>query len=179
MQAAAISGRVTDMNEEPIIGAVITASADTGFGISLSDENGVYLIDGLCAGTYSVEVSADGYITQAIPGLTVERGQMIGGVNFSLSRSDTENIQESIHQNVPSIVKKIDTRQFIEATKNSPSLLTLDLEHNVSLGINWCRLLLPASMEQWCLLIEDPQPDPKEITLKPPRPPLECPCQDK
>lgn len=77
----AISGRITDANNNPIQGATISA----GSGQASSDSNGAYMISsGLPTGSYNVTVSAAGYQTQNQTGVSVTAGTTTPDINFQL-----------------------------------------------------------------------------------------------
>lgn len=86
-----ISGKVTDTEGNPIEGASVTASGPAGYGSAETDENGNYLIsEGLGTGTYTVEASAAGFISENITGVEVEVGGETKNVNFQLERIPPE-----------------------------------------------------------------------------------------
>jgi hypothetical protein len=53
-----ISGRITGPVGEPVVGASVSASADTSFGSAITNSNGDYEITGLLAGDYLVYANA-------------------------------------------------------------------------------------------------------------------------
>jgi len=62
-----ISGRITDAAGHPVGGATVYAHAadvDFYYGKSRTDRDGQYVIDQLRTGSYVVQASADGYLTQ-------------------------------------------------------------------------------------------------------------------
>jgi hypothetical protein len=82
-----VTGRVTDIDSEAIVNALVTADGPAGFGEAYTDENGDYVIsEGLGTGTYTVSASAAGYSTQQITGVSVTVDQVTSGINFQLSR---------------------------------------------------------------------------------------------
>ena len=76
-----ISGKITDVNSNPISGAEVTA----GSGRAESDSQGNYLISsGLPTGTYTVYVSAAGYKDENKTNVQVTTGSTTSNTNFSL-----------------------------------------------------------------------------------------------
>ena len=67
-----IAGTVTDVQtHQPVAGAKITAVAPTGTYHVTSDAKGVFTIAGVVPDTYTVTVTAEGYVTYNAPGITV------------------------------------------------------------------------------------------------------------
>jgi len=82
------SGIVYATSGVPVVNAIVSASGANGSGSALTSSSGAYLInDGLQSGTYTVEVTATGYLTQNITGVKVKVKQKTSGVNFTLSLS--------------------------------------------------------------------------------------------
>ena len=82
-----IRGRVTDTNNNPISGASVSATSDSGFGSAITDSNGDYEIsDGLETGTYVVEAREEGYISQNRTGVSVTVGGVTSNVSFQLQK---------------------------------------------------------------------------------------------
>ncbi len=85
----AISGVVTDTLSAPIAGAVVVAmdpNADRSWlaPAAMTDEDGVYALGHLAAGTYIVCVDADGHDGDSTPDVAVTAAQTTGGIDFSL-----------------------------------------------------------------------------------------------
>jgi protocatechuate 3,4-dioxygenase beta subunit len=79
----AITGTITDTNNNPIAGATISA----GSGQATSGSDGVYEISsGIPTGSYTVYVSATGYQPQNKTGVSVTTGSTTSGVNFKLTK---------------------------------------------------------------------------------------------
>ncbi|MBV8163194.1 MAG: TonB-dependent receptor [Candidatus Eremiobacteraeota bacterium] len=67
-----LQGTVTDaQTHQPIEGAKVTAVAPTGTYHSTSNAKGVFTIAGVTPDTYVITVTAEGYVTVNIPGITV------------------------------------------------------------------------------------------------------------
>lgn len=82
--SGAISGIVTDANNNPIAGATISA----GSGQDTSDSNGAYMISsGIPTGTYTVTASAPGYQQQDRASISVTSGSTTPGINFKLVKN--------------------------------------------------------------------------------------------
>jgi len=80
-----ITGNVTDIDDNPIEGAMVTAEGP-GFGYNMTDENGEYIISsGLLNGTYTVFTRASGYEEQNVTGVSVTEGEITSDINFQLS----------------------------------------------------------------------------------------------
>lgn len=81
-----ISGKITDNNNIPIIGADVIAQGPSGYGQAETDTNGNYLISkGLGTGLYTVNASAIGYSPKNVTDLSVIVNQMTSNINFKLS----------------------------------------------------------------------------------------------
>lgn len=75
-----ISGTVTDDGDSsPIEGAVVTA----GDAETETDENGAYALT-VDEGSYTVEVTADGYVTDDQSGVAVNSEEAVTGIDFAL-----------------------------------------------------------------------------------------------
>jgi hypothetical protein len=72
---------------DPIASAAVTAfdASNNEVTTTATDENGVYLLSGLPAGTYTVEFSASGYQTTQVAGIVVTAGQTTEDVNAALA----------------------------------------------------------------------------------------------
>lgn len=67
-----MEGKITDMDNNPVEGALISVS---GTGISaVSNDAGNYYMPVVAAGTYTIEVSKTGYNTQSIPNVQINEG---------------------------------------------------------------------------------------------------------
>jgi hypothetical protein len=79
----AITGTITDTNNNPISEATISA----GSGQATSGSDGVYeLSNGIPTGSYTVYVSATGYQPQNKTGVSVTTGSTTSGINFKLTK---------------------------------------------------------------------------------------------
>jgi len=86
-----IAGKVTDISNNPIVGALVTAQGPAGFGEADTDENGEYIISsGLGTGTYTVIASATGYSPKNVTGVSVTVGQVTSNIDFQLLRIPPE-----------------------------------------------------------------------------------------
>jgi len=86
-----ISGRVTEMDGDPIQDALVTAQGSEGFGETRTDENGDYVISqGLGTGTYTVFASDTGYSMQNVSGVSVTVGQVTPNINPQLPKIPSE-----------------------------------------------------------------------------------------
>ena len=76
--AGGIRGQVTDPTGAVIPNATVVARDTAGHlaGKATSDNGGVYAIHGLPAGKYSVTVTAQGFASFSVPGISVSAGQM-------------------------------------------------------------------------------------------------------
>jgi hypothetical protein len=82
-----IRGKVTDTSNKPIEGATVSA----GSGHDSTDANGDYEISsGLPTGTYTVEVTMNGYIPQNKTGVTVTAGSVTSNINFQMPKIPLE-----------------------------------------------------------------------------------------
>jgi len=83
-----ITGRVRDSSNKGITGAHVTATGIGGSGSDYTDENGNYVISSglLASGTYTVFVSAVGYLDQNMTNVSVTVGQETPNINFQLSK---------------------------------------------------------------------------------------------
>jgi hypothetical protein len=83
----AITGTITDADGNPISGATVTnveldASAET-------DPNGAYTFQDVPAGTYTVQVEVEGYVT-AEQSVTIVENVTPGAVDFILTKTEEE-----------------------------------------------------------------------------------------
>ena len=80
-----ISGRVVDVNGQPIVGAMLLADSNqgTGFATSTTDSNGEYILINLAPMDYFVHASAAG-LSGVVLIATVEGGIFTTGVDFAL-----------------------------------------------------------------------------------------------
>ena len=85
MPTSTLTGRVTDRNGAPIVGA--TVSIDTGRGVRTikTNERGEWRMPLLPTGSYTLNVSADGYIGQKADA-DINPGQT-SVVNFALAEA--------------------------------------------------------------------------------------------
>lgn len=83
-----ITGKVRDnSNNNPIVGAHVTAQGIGGSGDANTDEDGNYVISsGLGTGTYTVSASAAGYVSQNITNVSVTVNLETPNTNFQLSK---------------------------------------------------------------------------------------------
>ena len=87
--AANISGTVTNLSGQSIENAAVMANGETYIGMGITDDIGDYLVDFLPSGQYTVEVKADGYIGQVLPGLSLAEGEKVANLTFSLEEGKT------------------------------------------------------------------------------------------
>ena len=79
-QGGAIRGTISDQSGAIIVGAKLLAHTQpTGAAAvnSVSDAGGAYLLTGLKAGNYALEVAAPGFKTMVVPSVTVADGQTV------------------------------------------------------------------------------------------------------
>lgn len=86
-----ISGKITDSNDAPVVGAIVTAAqVETGAErTAATDEDGIYRIIELPPGTYNVKAAASGFGAKENQGLTTVAGQNVQ-MNFSLSPASVQ-----------------------------------------------------------------------------------------
>ena len=83
-----ITGIVLDVDNNPIVGATVSA----GSGHDITDSEGIYqIVSGLPTGTYTVSASALGYQSQEKTGVSVTAGSTSSGINFKLVTIPPEN----------------------------------------------------------------------------------------
>ena len=72
----------------PVKGAIIIATSSGGNGYNATTLDGKYVINqGLTTGTYNVSVSAEGYISKEVGGVSVNVGNETKNIDFSLKHS--------------------------------------------------------------------------------------------
>jgi hypothetical protein len=80
-----ITGKVTDLENNPIEGATVTAQGP-GFAYAMTDENGEYIISNdLPTGNYTVSAEATGYLSENVTDVSVTEGEVTPNINFQLS----------------------------------------------------------------------------------------------
>jgi hypothetical protein len=85
IEAGSIAGTVTDTASEPVASAAVTALADGSEVTSTATEaDGTYALAGLPPGTYTVAVSATGYVDAQVADVVVTAGTVTEGVNVVL-----------------------------------------------------------------------------------------------
>ena len=85
IEAGSIAGTVTDTASAPVASAAVTALADGSEVTSTATEaDGTYTLAGLPPGTYTVAVSATGYIDTQVADVVVTAGTVTEGVNVVL-----------------------------------------------------------------------------------------------
>ena len=81
-----ISGQVTSLTGGPVSDATVSVQGPSGSESNYTDSNGNYIIStGLGTGTYTVNVTATGYVSQAQTGILVTVNQVTANVNFVLT----------------------------------------------------------------------------------------------
>jgi hypothetical protein len=81
-----ITGRVTNATGSPIEDALVSAEGSSGSGSDTTDADGYYVINtGLGTGTYTVNVTATGFVSQEQTGVNVVVDQVTADVNFQLA----------------------------------------------------------------------------------------------
>ena len=93
-----ISGQVTDAGTgDPIEDVTVTAEDSAGYNYNFTDSDGYYVIDmGLPSGTYNVTVTADGFVSQVMTGISVVEDMLTGNVDFQLEVAPTGRISGTI-----------------------------------------------------------------------------------
>ena len=82
-----ISGTLTaNDTKKPLAGASVVAASPSGTGRASTDANGFYNINGLAPDTYTVTITATGYETVVLAGVTVVQDQTVS-LNQSVSRT--------------------------------------------------------------------------------------------
>jgi len=86
-----IMGKVSDINGNPIVNALVTAEGPAGSGQDYADWNGNYVISQGLGGTgiYTVRVNATGYLS-SLTNVSVTVGEVTSNINFQLSRIPPE-----------------------------------------------------------------------------------------
>jgi protocatechuate 3,4-dioxygenase beta subunit len=90
-----ISGTVTDQTSAPVNGATLSytgTGGTTGSGTTTTNSSGVYALNGVPSGTYSVSSSDTGYTSPSAQAVTVTSGATTSGVNFTLTSSSHQPI---------------------------------------------------------------------------------------
>jgi hypothetical protein len=83
-----ISGRVRDVNGDPVEGALVTV-ADTPY-FARTDTAGHYIIDNIPPGTYEVYVAKDGFQTRILSEVDVNAGQETSNQDITLPMASEE-----------------------------------------------------------------------------------------
>ena len=91
-----ISGKVTNTTAAPISFAYVNAQGAAGSGSNYTDSNGNYIISGLSPGTYTVNVTTIGYISQQQTGISVIINQVTSNVNFVLTAMPSGRISGQV-----------------------------------------------------------------------------------
>ena len=90
-----ISGTVTDQASAPVNGATVSYTGIggiTGSGTTTTNSSGIYTLNGVPPGTYSVSASATGYTSPSAQPVTVTTSAITSGVNFTLTLSSHQPI---------------------------------------------------------------------------------------
>jgi len=89
--AGKITGRITNTSQAPIeealVLAVDTSNMNEEYIPTKTDSNGNYIINYLRTGTYTIFVTADGYVSDSETGVSVTAGQTTSNKNFTLGTS--------------------------------------------------------------------------------------------
>jgi len=89
--AGKITGTVTNSSQAVIEGALVFAvessDPDQAYIPTTTDTNGNYTVNYLRTGTYTIFVSANGYVSDSETGVSVTAGQTTSGKNFTLGTS--------------------------------------------------------------------------------------------
>jgi hypothetical protein len=92
-----ITGRVTNATGNPIEDASVSAEGTSGFGSDTTDSDGYYVINtGLETGTYTVNVTATGYVSQEQTEVNVVVDQVTADVDFQLAAAQSGRISGQI-----------------------------------------------------------------------------------
>ena len=116
-----LSGTIADSGGASIPGANVTVinSGTQGRRVAVTDDNGIYRVDGLQVGTYSVEVEKEGFKKYVRTGVPVTPGQ-IGAVDVNMSIgavSETIDVKDTIpvlHPDSSSLTTNIPTVAYAE-----------------------------------------------------------------
>ncbi|MDO6802922.1 TonB-dependent receptor [Wenyingzhuangia sp. 1_MG-2023] len=135
--SAQITGKILDKtSKEGLEYATVTIyNSETGkltTGV-VTEENGVFLLKGIKAGTYKVEATFMGYKTQTIPNVTVVKNNAfvdLGNINLAISGNELDAV--ILKGEAATVVHKID-RQVFEANKfqNSQGGSAVDVIKNL------------------------------------------------
>jgi hypothetical protein len=89
LDAGSISGTVADVSAAPVVGAAVTAVNGDGEEVSTTAtaDDGTYVLGGLAAGTYRVEVSATGFEDAQSSAVEVTAGQVTEDVDVTMTAS--------------------------------------------------------------------------------------------
>ena len=91
-----ITGRVTSSGT-PISSAYVTVQGTGGSNSNYTDSNGNYIISsGLGTGSYTVNVTATGYVSQQQTGVSVTLNQITANINFALANAPSGIISGQI-----------------------------------------------------------------------------------
>jgi len=86
-----ITGTIKNSSQEAIEGALVLAvdpsNTDEAYIPTTTDTNGNYTVNYLRTGTYTIFISADGYVSDSETGVSVTAGQTTSGKNFTLGTS--------------------------------------------------------------------------------------------
>jgi hypothetical protein len=116
-----LSGTISDAGGASIAGANVAVinSGTQGKRVAVTDENGMYRVDGLQVGTYSLEVQKDGFKKYVRTGIPVTPGQ-IGALDVALSIgavSETVDVKDTVpvlHPDSSSLTTNIPTVAYAE-----------------------------------------------------------------
>jgi hypothetical protein len=102
-----ISGKITDENNEPIIGANIVVE-ETSLGAS-ADVNGNYFIINIPVGSYELKISAIGYASQKVEKVSVNAG-LTTKINATLKSSSVQLQEVVIQYTRPAVQKDLTSK---------------------------------------------------------------------
>ncbi len=137
-QTGSITGKVVDENNQPLPGSTVLVAGTTIAGAT--DVNGVYRINGVKAGTYSLTASFIGYTTDP-KSVTVGTGPL--SVNFSM-QSSSKSLNEIVVIGYGTVKKKdltgsvttVSSKDFQTGNITSPEQLIAGKVAGVSITSN-------------------------------------------
>ncbi len=112
-----IKGVATNANGQPVAGVIVTAVSPSATAKATTGSDGFFALEGLAPDTYVVTFSAQGFVTQPIPGVTVTQDQTVT-VNAKLQRELT-TIGKVTVRGQTSLVQPSDTADKYTVTPQS------------------------------------------------------------